>query len=551
MRYLDYYRDMKEVANQKDSTFVWYTLLELIVQGLLLLPPIATAGIVGVLTNNGSIYEILNLAMLYVIFYAIYTFFRMLVYRCYRNMAKKFHILLQEKLIGHIFNNDEIFSEYSRGKLIAVCTDDIRWPVDVIDCLAAAISRIIKIIITFVIFAFYNVNIAVVALLIDVIYILLMNKNNRKYSRHFDGSRKYEDKTTEIIGQMIPNLKQIKMMDAVESIKTKYRRFAGKWSEQYKLRRDDREKMYVHDEWMAILGRIILYVMMSVLVLDKKMTLETLVLLVAYFEQVITSTNEAWRDFLRPLSEYGVSTARIKKILNHTQKTDMEFGDFDNDYISGLVEFKNVSLERDGKKILKGISFKAKPNEVTVITGEKGSGKTSIINLLYRIEKRGRGKIMIDGEDVMNYSRRVYSSNVSGVFQKPLILNMSIKSNLDLVDADPKKQREVCKRVGLHKKIMQLKDGYDTVIADNEKVLSDGEKHLLAIARSVLTGAEVLILDEVSSEGGQAIPNLAKVIEDLKQDHTMIVISSDDEVLKMADNVLKMENGKIIKQKRK
>ena len=545
MRYVQYYKDMKSITGVKTSKFLIYTFLHMSMEGLLLLPPVATSGIIGVLTNNGTLEEIFWWALFFIVSYGAYTIVRVFIWRMYMYIARDFHILLQRKLLEHITINNSIFDELSRGKVIATCTDDIRWVVDVFDCLACTISKVVKLIIVFVIFVFSNIWVALVAILVNTIYMILMGKNTRKYAKHFDGCRKYEDRTANVVNQVATNSSQIKAMDLFSAMQQKYNNAAKRWSEQYLKRRIDREKLYVHDEWLTYFGKIALYIMMGYFVLNGQMTIAMLVLLVSYFEQVVTTTNDLWRDVLRPLAEYGVNLGRIKRLLDYTQKSDVEFGDFENDYIEGLVEFQNVRLNRGKGPVLKGVSFKARPNEITAIVGEKGAGKTSIVNLLHRLERVNSGQILIDGENIYNYSKRVHNSNVSGVFQKPFVLNSSIRENLSLVEKNHAKQEEVCKRIGLDKIIKKLPSKYDTIVTDDESVLTEGDKQLLAVARAILTRAEILVFDEVSSIGAQAIPNLAEILQDLKQDHTIILVTHEKKLIAKADRVVELEKGKV------
>lgn len=545
MRYFQYYKDMRAITGVKNSRFCVYIVLHLLMEGALLLPPLATSEIIGVLTRGGTIEEVLKWSVLYLISYAVYTTVRTVIWRMYMNTARDFHILLQKKLLEHIAVNNGIFDELSRGKVIATCTDDIRWVVDIFDCLACAISKGIKLIIIFAIFVFSNIWVALVAVLVDIIYMILMGKNTKAYAKHFDGCRKYEDKTTNVVNQVATNSSQIKAMNLLSAMQQKYNSAAKRWAEQYLKRRLDREKIYIHDEWLTYLGKIALYIMMAFFVINGEMTIATLVLLISYFEQVTTTTNELWRDVLRPLEEYSVNLSRVKRLLDYTQKSEIEFGDFDNDYINGLVEFQNVRLNRGKGPVLKGVSFKARPNEITAIIGEKGAGKTSIVHLLHRLERVSSGQILIDGENIYNYSKRVHNSNVSGVFQKPFVINSSIRDNLSLVEKNHGKQEEVCKRIGLDKIIKKLPAKYDTIVTDDESTLTEGDKQLLAVARAILTKAEILIFDEVSSVGAQAIPNLSEILQDLKQDHTIILVTHEKQLIARADRVVELEKGKV------
>ena len=224
-----------------------------------------------------------------------------------------------------------------------------------------------------------------------------------------------------------------------------------------------------------------------------------------------------------------------------------EFGDIDNDYMNGTVEFKDVCFELKGNKILDKVSFKIYPNEINAIVGHSGSGKTTIVNLLYRLNHVKSGEILIDNESIYNYSKNVYFSNVSGVYQKPFVFDMSIKDNLSLVDADIQNQIEACKRVGIHEFIQSLPKGYNTIIGDEVHLLSEGQKQLLVIARALLSKSEILLFDEVTSNiDPTTTDKIAEILKDLKADHTIIMITHKPEMMEIADRVIVMDKGKVV-----
>ena len=141
----------------------------------------------------------------------------------------------------------------------------------------------------------------------------------------------------------------------------------------------------------------------------------------------------------------------------------------------------------------------------------------------------------------------IYASNVSGVSQKPLVFDMSIKDNLSLVDSDHKHQIEVCKRVGIHDFIESLPRGYNTVIGEDAQVLSEGHKQLLAIARSLLSKAEILLFDEVTSNIDPATTMMiSELLIDLKTDHTVVLVTHKPEMMDIADRVIVMDKGRVV-----
>ena len=225
----------------------------------------------------------------------------------------------------------------------------------------------------------------------------------------------------------------------------------------------------------------------------------------------------------------------------------IDYGDLDNDYIDGEVVFDHVTFKLKNKKILDNISFRARPNEITTIVGRPGSGKTTIINLLYRLYAVNSGKILIDNELIYRYSKKVYASNISGVFQNPFVFSASIRENLNIINPNIKEQTKALKRARIYQKITSLKNQFNTKIDLESKVLSDGDLQKLAIARALLTNAEILIFDEVTSHADpETIKDIVEILEDLKQDHTIIIVTHRPEMMKIADQVIVLKEGKII-----
>lgn len=544
-RYFDIFKKLLEIADGKR-----WTVIQLFIScGLYnlssLLPPIATSGIIAMITDN-NFNGIWYFVVLYVIFYIIYFSSLHWKYYNYTVLANYYHLEVQKKLFEHVAKNDSIFDKISKGKIVDTCGDDIRYLVDVVDCASEALMRILELIVIFLIFSYYNVFVALFTLFLTIIYLKMMNDNSKKVSKYYEGTRKYEDKVIDILNQMLMNLKQVKTLNMMPKLNSNLDKTRNKWKEQYRGKRDNLTVRYTNIPYLVYIGKIVLYIFLAYLVINGKMTLDKLVLLISYFEMTITCTDKML-DYLLNLSNYGIRVNRIKAILDYSSDNNFDFGDVDNDYINGIVEFKNVCFEVKGKKILDKVSFKVYPNEINAIVGHSGSGKTTIVNLLYRLNRIKSGEILIDNESIYNYSKDVYSSNVSGVYQKPFVFDMSIRENLSLIDNNAKNQIEACKRVGIHEKIMSLPKGYNTVIGEDAHILSDGEKQLLALARALLSKSEILIFDEITSNIDPATTTIiANLLQDLKTDHTIIMITHKPEMMMIADRVIVIDKGKVV-----
>ena len=124
---------------------------------------------------------------------------------------------------------------------------------------------------------------------------------------------------------------------------------------------------------------------------------------------------------------------------------------------------------------------------------------------------------------------------------------MSIRDNLSLIDSNHSNQIEACKRVGIHDLIESLPKGYNTIITEENSLLSDGEKQLIVIARALLTKAEILLFDEATSNIDPiSTTKIAQVLKDLREDHTIIMVTHKPEMMEIADRVVVLDRGKVV-----
>lgn len=247
------------------------------------------------------------------------------------------------------------------------------------------------------------------------------------------------------------------------------------------------------------------------------------------------------------VSSFSIMLDRIYKILNYKTNNMLSFGDNDNDYIKGKINFKNVSFTYEKQVVLKNVSFEIKPQSFTAIVGKSGSGKSTIFRLLLRLYKADKGTILLDDESIYDYTREVYSSNVSIVTQKPFIFDMSIRENFNLVDSNHSHQIEACKRVGIHDYIMSLKDGYNTKLVADAENISNGQKQLIALARTLLSKSEVLLFDEVTSSLDiNTSKHVMEILKDLKRDHTILMITHKSSLMKLADDIIVIDHGRLV-----
>ena len=315
------------------------------------------------------------------------------------------------------------------------------------------------------------------------------------------------------------------------------------WSKEYFLKRKYYDKKSALLPGILQIGKIILYIALIFMLAHQKITIGILVLIIGYYDEIYDSDMNI-NSLYNNLCSNSVRVDRLNKILNYRSKNMIEEGLLENDDIFGIVDFEHVDFIYDKTPILKDINLHFEPKTLYAIVGHSGSGKSTIFRLLLRLYKPTKGGIYIDGTDIFSYSKEVYASNVGVATQKPFIFNMTIKENLDLVDSNVEHQIEACKRVGIHDFIMSLPKGYQTILKEDATNVSGGQKQLIALARTLLSNAEILLFDEVTSS---LDPNTTKqvihVLKDLKKDHTIIMITHNRNIAQSADRILQVSDG--------
>ena len=539
----------KLVKGSKKHIFIMI-LSSIIFHSSSLLMPVFAANIIYEITNKNietTYINILLLAIMYIInnvcLHANYVAFSYNFKYSYKN--------LREKIVDKLFTYDTEFSDrISKGAILNTVKYDAEHLSEMIDNVCEIIIEFIKILIMIGIFLKTNLFVGVLVVILEYIYIKSYDYCNIKSAKYLTSQEKYNDRLTDNLSQILNGLGEIKTFNIFDKIKNSFYNIANKWSIQYIKRRK-----YINIKcsllpFITYLGEIMLYVILVYLVFRGDYQVNTLILLVTYFTNIMTNVKELM-EYSSQIREWDVCISRINKILNYSSTEQMEFGLNNTDYIDGLVEFKDVDFtyKSKNKGNIHNITFTAKPNEITAIVGRSGSGKTTITNLLLRKYKIDKGQILIDNEDIYEYSKDIYSKDVVGVNQSPFIFNMSIRKNLSLIDKNFENQVEACKRVGIHEYIMSLPKGYDTILTENATNFSGGQKQLLAIARTLLSKAEILVFDEVTSSlDTLLVEKIKEVFENLKTDHTIIIITHKKDVMKIADKIIVLSDGEIVGQ---
>ena len=203
------------------------------------------------------------------------------------------------------------------------------------------------------------------------------------------------------------------------------------------------------------------------------------------------------------------------------------------------------------KTIIHDLSLHAKPGSLVAIVGPTGAGKTTIINLLMRFYDPQSGSIRMDGHDSRDITRKSLRAAYTMVLQDTWLFYGTIYENIAFSRPGATREEviEAAKAAKIHSYIMQLPDGYDTVITEDGMNISQGQKQMLTIARAMLSDAKMLILDEATSNvDTRTEQQIQSAMRELMQDRTCFVIAHRLSTVQNADTILVVQHGDIVEQ---
>lgn len=216
------------------------------------------------------------------------------------------------------------------------------------------------------------------------------------------------------------------------------------------------------------------------------------------------------------------------------------------------IGFEHVSFAyENGNPILKDVSFSIPQGSMTAIVGPSGGGKTTIARLIARFWDVQEGSITIGGHDVKEFTCDSLLKNMSMVFQNVYLFHDTIENNIKFgcPDATHEQVVEAAKKACCHDFISALPQGYDTVIGEGGSTLSGGEKQRISIARAMLKDAPIILLDEATaSVDPENEVHLQQAISALVKNKTLIVIAHRLSTIRDADQILVVDNGKIVEK---
>jgi subfamily B ATP-binding cassette protein HlyB/CyaB len=287
------------------------------------------------------------------------------------------------------------------------------------------------------------------------------------------------------------------------------------------------------------------------LVIDGELSVGQLIafnMLAGRVSQPIMRLAQLWTNF----QQTGVSVQRLGDILN-TRTELSQTSRSTLPPLRGDVEFDQVHFRyrADGSEVLRGISLTIRAGEVIGVVGRSGSGKSTLTRLLQRLYTPERGRVLVDGMDLALADVSSLRRQIGVVLQDNMLFARSIRENIALTDpgAPIETVMQAAKLAGAHEFILELPEGYDTVVGEHGASLSGGQRQRIAIARALIGNPRILIFDEATSALDYESERIIQQnMQAICKGRTVIIIAHRLSAVRHANRILVMDRGQLVEQ---
>jgi ATP-binding cassette, subfamily B, bacterial HlyB/CyaB len=286
------------------------------------------------------------------------------------------------------------------------------------------------------------------------------------------------------------------------------------------------------------------------LVIDGSLTVGELVafnILAGRVSAPVLRLAQIWQDF----HQARLSVARLGDILNTPAETTMSPARASLPAIRGEIAFEHVTFRYriDGAEVLHDVSFRIEPGQVVGVVGPSGSGKSTLAKLIQRLYVPEGGRVLVDGVDLSMIDTSWLRRQIGVVLQESMLFNCSVRENIALSDPALPMERviEAATLAGAHDFILELPEGYDTIVGERGSSLSGGQRQRIAIARALITNPRILIFDEATSaldyESERIIQDGMK---EICKGRTVIIIAHRLSTVRRSDRIITIDHGRVV-----
>ena len=463
-------------------------------------------------------------------------------YYLFMNLYKSY---MNEGLIKTHNNSLYSLSRFSLSEYSNIMSEDFELISDYYSTLIIRIVEIFQFLFIIVYFFIINKSIGIITLIISIFVICLLIFSNKLISKTNLERKLRNDKRISLFQEIFLSLKTIKGFNIFSVIKKRTNNTVDDYIKWHTKLNVDRYNLRQLSLGIVDIFKVISLGIGIKLIINGQMTLGTITLIYNYY----TKLSELFTSIII-LSESAtnkkVANSRIYKLFQYAKRREIDNSNYND--VSGNITFDNILYGNKMTPILRNVSFNIKKNSFNILTGSMKNCE-GVFDLLLRYNREHSGLILIDDVDINNYSMDNISSIIGFVMEYPNFFNTSIKDNLLMFDSNFENIVNVCKYLDIYDYIMNLENGFETILVDNASNIDTDIKYMLAFATVFLKKSKIILLNNIFDKvSGSFKRKIEEILVGLKKEHTIIMISRDVKLLSKnyVDQVILFSMGDII-----
>ncbi len=413
------------------------------------------------------------------------------------------------------------------------------------------VTAFLKLAVMFIILARLDLSLALLSLAImPFLFVSLRYYSSRMIER----AEQVKELESNLLTRAFETLSSIRIVKSFAREKYELARFVASGADtmRARLRLTWQESLFsVAVTAITLTGTALVLGVGGLHVLRGELTVGGLLVVIAYLAAVYNPLSSIAHT-TGSLQQAVVSARRVREVLAIAPEPFDSPGGVDATGITGEVRFEGVSFAYEPERpILSDVSFSAQPGELVAVVGLTGAGKTTLVSLIPRFFEPTGGRVLIDGIDTARYALRSLRERIALVPQESVLFEGSIADNIRYgrLGASDAEVEDAARAAHVHAFVERLPQGYRTPIAQAGATLSGGERQRLGIARAILKGAPILILDEpTSSLDALSEASVFDALRRLRSGRTTIVIAHRLSTVRDASRILVLHEGRLIAQ---
>ena len=463
----------------------------------------------------------------------------------------RFIVSLRTELFRHLQDLSlSFFDRRSLGDMIARLSDDVE---EIEELMLSEIASALTFLFQFVFFVgalFYlQWRLALVSLFVVPLFLLVARYFSRKIRRATREERRRSGSVSAVAEESLSNAALVQAYNRQENEVSRFHR-ENEGSFVAEMAATRLSALFSPLINLIELAGVVVVIAAGTWELSQgRLTIGGLLVFLIYLRQLYTPIR-GLSNLLNTLYEATAGAERVIEFFDEKPSVTEQEGAFTLKRARGHVEFDSVRFSYPGneREALSDVSFEVGPGEVLALVGPSGSGKSTVAKLLLRFYDPHAGAVRLDGHDLRELTLRSLRENVAVLLQETLVFDGTVRENIAYgkLEASEEEIVAAAKAADAHGFVEALPEGYDTVVGQKGRLLSDGQRQRVAIARAMIRDAPVLVLDEPTTGlDARSSENVMVPLQRLMEGRTTIVISHNLLTVRHATKILVLEDGRI------